>query len=281
MNNKVIKYHLMLSLILSIVSIGCKSKSVLQNTDIGIAISMDISTKIRLADVDNSGNIYIVDQKNRFIKHDTDFKEIYRYASNKNGLITTIDVSNPLKLVVFYDDFNQVRILDNTLTVMKELDLSHQFLDVTACGASNDGNLWIYDPIQFKLLKLNDQGRILLESNNVRDFGMAGVHVSQIKESANYVVLCDNEKGFYFFDNFGQYIYHFPAKGIRSFQFDGKLIVYYTDTGIKTFSIQKKERQLISVSIIPNTLDLMFILYNEGYYYGAYNQGILRRPATE
>ena len=262
-------------------SLGCKTKNVIQNTDISTSIPMDIATKIRLADVDNPGNIYIVDQKNRLIKYGPDFKELYRYASNKNGLITTIDVSNSLKIVVFYDDFNQVKILDNTLSVMKELDLSGQFLDVTACGASNDGNLWVYDPIQFKLLKINDQGRILLESNNVSDFGMSGVHISKIKESANYVVLCDNEKGFYFFDNFGQYIYHFPAKGIQSFQFDGKLVVYYTDTGIKTFSIQKKERQLISVSVIPNTEDLMFILYNDGYYYGAYTQGMLRKPATE
>lgn len=262
-------------------SSGCKTKNVINNTDTSTSIPMDIATKIRLADVDNPGNIYIVDQKNRLIKYGPDFKELYRYASNKNGLITTIDVSNSLKIVVFYDDFNQVRILDNTLSVMTELDLSHQFLDITACGASNDGNLWVYDPIQFKLLKLNDQGRILLESNNVSDFGMSGVHISKIKESANYVVLCDNEKGFYFFDNFGQYIYHFPAKGIQSFQFDGKLVVYYTDTGIKTFSIQKKERQLISVSVIPNTADLMFILYNDGYYYGAYSQGMLRKPATE
>ncbi len=279
MNFDSILKYLMLVSILVVGTTSCKSKSII--TDTNIDVVMDIKVPVRLAKVDKLGNIYIVDIKNRLIKYDNTYTELYRYANNKHGFISTIDVSNPLRIVLFYDDFNQVRILDNTLSVISELDLSQQFLDASACGVSNDGNLWVYDAVQFKLFKISDQGRQLIVSDNVGSFGMAGMHISEILESDNIVVLCDYTRGFWFFDNFGRYVYHFPVQGVNSFQFDGKLVIYYTGTGLKTFSIQQKERQILAISSVPKTDELMYILYNDGYYYGIYKQGIIRKRVQD
>lgn len=258
--------------------LGCTSTSVIKPAASDNSIPFDISSQVRFAEVDNLGHIYVVDAKNRLIKYGADYKELYRYASNRNGLISSIDVSNPLRITVFYDDFNRVSILDNTLSVIKEVDLSQQFLDITACGSTNDGRLWIYDAVQLRLVKIADNGSIVLQSDQVSDYGMAGMHIAKIIESGNYVVLCDYNKGFWFFDNFGQYIYHFPVPSLRSFQFDGKLVIYYTETGLKTFSIQLKERQIIQVASFHDTTELMYILYQDGYYYGIYPRGILKVP---
>ena len=206
--------------------------------------TFDIKVNPSIVEVDNLGRLYLVDQKNNIINYKPDHKEMYRYSNKRSGKVSGLDVTNPLRVVAFSDDFNQVRILDNTLSVITELNLSDKFADVSACATSNDGNLWVFDPVQFKLIKVSSSGVIILETSNVNDFGITDVKISDIRERGNYVVLCDRNKGFYFFDNLGQYIYAYEAKGIKSFQFDGRNVIYYTPTGLKSYSVKFKERQV-------------------------------------
>lgn len=236
----------------------------------------DFHLKVKpfLAEVDNLGKIYVVDTKNRLINYKPDLTEQYRYADKKNGFISRIDISNPLKIVAFSDDFNKVVLLDNTLSVITELNLAEKFADVTACSVSNDGNLWIYDPTQFKLIKIRDNGTIILETSNVNDFGMSGVQIYDIKEKNNIVVLCDKNQGFYFFDNLGQYQYHFEAKDIKHFTFDGRNVYYYTNTGMKSYSVKFKERLLLGTPFETGKPGLKYVIHLTNDYYEINENGI-------
>lgn len=237
-----------------------------------------VRVKPLLAEVDNLGRLYVVNAQNTIINFKPDLTEQYRYASRKGGAISSLDVTNPLKVVAFYDDFNQVRILDNTLSIISELDLSTRFSDVSACGVTNDGNLWIFDPVQFKLIKIKDNGTVIFETSNVNDFGMEGVKISDIREKGNYVMLCDRNKGFYFFDNLGQYLHHFPVNSeIKSVQFDGRNVYYYSGTGLKSYSVRLKEKLMIGYPLDMNREGLMYILYQDGNYFEINNAGINRQ----
>ncbi len=233
-----------------------------------------IKVKPFLTEVDNLGRIYVVDDKNVIINYKPDMTEQYRFADKKSGFISRVDVSNPLRIIVFYDDFNKVKILDNTLSIISELDLADKFADVTACTVTNDGNLWLYDPVQFKLIKIKDNGEVILESSNVNDFGMKDVQIYDIREKGNSVILCDKNTGFYLFDNLGQYQYHFEAKGIKHFQFDGRNINYYTGTGLKSFSIKFKERILMGTPIESSKAGLKYIIFAGGDYFEVNENGI-------
>ncbi len=236
--------------------------------------SFDLVVKVRIGDVDNLGRIYIVDDKNKFINYKPDLKEQYRYANTKSGSISTIDVTNPLNIIAFYDDFNQVKIFDNTLTIINEVNLSDKFVDISACGISNDGQLWIYDPSQFKLLKINENGQVILESSNVNDFGMSDVNISIIKEKSNVVILIDKSKGFYFFDNFGQYLFHFKESDILSVQFDGNQVIYFTPSGLKTYTIATKECKPVELPFEIQKTGLKFVLYQANNYYEFNHNGL-------
>jgi hypothetical protein len=233
-----------------------------------------IAVKPLLADIDNLGRIYVVDTKNRIINYKPDLTEQYRFADKKSGLISGIDVSNPLRIVIFYDDFNKVKILDNTLSIISELDLSDKFADISACSVTNDGNLWVYDPVQFKLIKISDKGTKILESSNVNDVGMNGVHISDIHEKNNIVVLTDKDKGFYVFDNLGQYQFHFEARHIRHVHFDGRNVFYYTNTGLKRFAINFKEMIVLGIPIDTQKQGLKYVIYHNGDYYEINENGI-------
>lgn len=236
--------------------------------------SFKIRESIRLAEIDNLGRIYIVNNKNIIINYKQDFKEQYRYADTKIGAVSSIDVSNPLKITIFYDDFNKVKIMDNTLTVIRELNLSENFSDITACGTANDGNLWIYDPIQFKLLKINESGEKLVETSNVNDFGMQNVHITDVREKSNIVATVDRDNGFYFFDNLGQYLFHYPVKGIKSFQFDGTRIIYYTDTGLHIFTLKCKETSILTLPKAINTSTVNTILVHNNDAFIIHDNGL-------
>ncbi|MGB4960121.1 MAG: hypothetical protein WBO36_11650 [Saprospiraceae bacterium] len=254
--------------------LSCSTKKNIEQVSTSTTQSYQIVIKPLLAEVDNLGRLYIVDQHSKIINYKPDLTEQYRYANTKSGFISSMDVTNPLRIVVFYNDFNHIKVLDNTLSIITELNLSDKYADVSACGVTNDGNLWIFDPVQFKLIKINDNGVKILESSNVNDFGMAGVKISLIREKGNYVVLCDKEKGFYIFDNLGQYQFHFEANDIRSFQFDGRNIYYFTQFGLKSYSINFKERMIMNSNTIHGLQGLLYVLYNAGDQYDIFQNGV-------
>ncbi|MBP9198171.1 MAG: hypothetical protein KBF35_10910 [Saprospiraceae bacterium] len=263
----------MITLMVILVS-SCASKKNIPNVIPSVVEKYDIAVQTIFAEVDNLGRLYVLDDKNRIINYKPDLTEQYRFANTRSGQVTTLDVTNPLKVVAFYDDFNQVKVLDNTLSIINELNLADKFADISACGVTNDGHLWVFDPVQFKLIKINDSGVKVMESSNVNDFGMVDVKITDIREKGNFVVLCDRNKGFYIFDNLGQYLYFFESKDIKSFQFDGRNIYYYTSTGLKSYSVKFKERLILGVPIDVNKSGLKYILYNAGEFIEVNQNGL-------
>lgn len=76
-------------------------------------------------------------------------KEIFEYKNVSLGEISKVDLQNPLKLVLFYDDFNSVVLLDNQLNKMTEINfsLNNTPIVVSAIGMSTQNQLWIFNTL--------------------------------------------------------------------------------------------------------------------------------------
>jgi hypothetical protein len=76
-------------------------------------------------------------------------KEIFEYKNVSLGKITKVDLQNPLKLVLFYEDFNSVVLLDNQLNKITEINfsLNNVPIVVSAIGMSTQNQLWIYNAL--------------------------------------------------------------------------------------------------------------------------------------
>lgn len=76
-------------------------------------------------------------------------KEIFEYKNVSLGKITKVDLQNPLKIVLFYEDFNTVVLLDNQLNKMTEINfsLNNTPIVVSAIGMSTQNQLWIYNTL--------------------------------------------------------------------------------------------------------------------------------------
>ena len=71
------------------------------------------------------------------------------YKNISLGKPTKIDIQNPLKIVLFYENFNTIVLLDNQLTETKKINLSENDSPImaTATGIASQNRLWIYNSL--------------------------------------------------------------------------------------------------------------------------------------
>lgn len=156
--------------------------------------------------IDELGNFYLINELNEIIRYNQQFQLLYKYSNNRLGAIASLDVSNPHKILVYYSDYGVAITLDNTLNETKRYDLqSWNLYDVTAVALSEDNRLWIYDPIQYQLNKVGEDGTVIFESYNlVSEIGI-NPDVDQIMEDNQMIYLLDDQK-IYVFSNLGEYL---------------------------------------------------------------------------
>lgn len=155
--------------------------------------------------VDNLENIYLLTNTNQLKKVNINGDSIGVFNDIKRfGIPTSIDVTNPLKILLYYDKVSTVVILDRILNVRNIIDFRKQniFLVKTIAG-SYDNNIWIFDEADFKLKKIDEKGNQLMETTGWRILFDSVPSPAQLIDRNNYIYLYDPEKGFYIFDYYG------------------------------------------------------------------------------
>jgi hypothetical protein len=202
---------------------GCKTISIPDNST-----NYDLNGLIKDAKVDQLGNIYLLHRNNKIFKYNANLELQYEYADNTLGEVTTFDVSDPLKILIFKKDYGFLIMLDNTLAELNRINLYElDYQSVSAIGTALDRNIWIYDDVNYHLIKINDQGRKLINSISLIDQGLQNIQPFHIQEKAGKLILQDYQNGIFLFDNLGQYIQTFPYKIEKPIQFDGRNLVYF------------------------------------------------------
>lgn len=75
------------------------------------------------------------------------------YKNVSMGKITHIDIQNPLKLVLFYENFNSIVLLDNQLNELQRINLTeiNSPIVASAVGLASQNRLWIYNNLNQEL----------------------------------------------------------------------------------------------------------------------------------
>src|SRR5204863_3248510 len=117
-----------------------------------------------------------------------------------------IDVSNPLKVLLYYRDFATIVVLDRFLNVLNIIDLRKQnILQARAIGQSYDNKIWLYDEVENKLKKIDEDGKLLMETPDFRQlFGQAPIP-HKIFDEDKYIYLYDSARAVFVFDYYGAF----------------------------------------------------------------------------
>lgn len=176
--------------------------------------------------VDNLDNIYVLNSRNQVKKFNSNGDSAAVYNDVKKfGQATLIDVSNPLKILLFYRDFATVVMLDRFLNVVNTVDLRKQgVLQAKAIGQSYDNKIWVYDELEAKLKKIDEDGKILQETIDFRLLLSQSVMPVKITDENKYVYLYDPAKGVFVFDYFGALKNGILIQHWQNFKVSGKYI---------------------------------------------------------
>jgi hypothetical protein len=95
---------------------------------------------------DGMGNLYYLKNNVFYGKNE---KELWQYKNVSLGKPTKIDIQNPLKIMLFYENFNTVVILDNQLNETQKINFSEKEVPIvaSAVGNASQNRLWIYNSL--------------------------------------------------------------------------------------------------------------------------------------
>lgn len=176
--------------------------------------------------VDNLNNIYVLNSRNQVKKFDANGDSVAVYNDiKKYGSATLIDVSNPTKVLLYYRDFATIVMLDWFLNAAKSIDLRKQnVLQAQAIGQSYDNKIWVYDELENKLKKLDEEGKLLQETSDFRLLLGAAPTPIKIFDENRYVYLYDSVYGVYVFDYYGALKNNIMIHHWQNFKVAGKFI---------------------------------------------------------
>lgn len=177
--------------------------------------------------VDNLGNYYLLSKDNQLKKLNNRgdsmgvFNDVRRY-----GKLYSIDVTNPLKVLLYYKNFSTIVVLDRFLNIVNTIDLRKQnIFQVKAIAQSYDNNIWLYDEQNNKLKRIGEMGEVIFETVDLRIIFDEVPSPTNIFDHDGFVYLYDPEKGFYVFDIYGSFKTKISYKGLRDVTVIGKTIL--------------------------------------------------------
>lgn len=213
-----------------------------QATD-SLVLFKSLQLKARLLSTDPLGNLYVVKDNNTLLRFNHDGDSLGIFNEIKKGKISQIDASNPLRVLLFFADYNQIVVLNNMLTQKNVVRLNTAGFNNTTCIANSvDGNFWLYDLGQGILIKLDEQLNIK-QNTNLRNIDQNPSNASYMIEHDRFVYLADSVEGIRKFDQFGFYINTFHLSANQFQLFNGQLIYlslpYLNSYNTNSFSEKK------------------------------------------
>ncbi len=171
------------------------------------------------------------------------FNDVRRF-----GHPATLDVTNPFKTLLYYKQFTTVVLLDNMLSNRGVINLrKNGIFTVDAVGMSYDNKVWLFDEQDFKLKKIDEDGKVLMESNDLRQAAMIAPQPNLLFDSEGTVFLYDPGLGFVLLDYYGAYLKTLPFKDWQSVSVSKNSLFGFVKNKLLTYelkSLQVKEYDL-------------------------------------
>lgn len=236
---------------------------------------LTVKTKLNYFTVDNIGNIYTVNDE-ELIKFQPNGKLFARYSNLKLGNITFIDATNPLKILLYYRDFQQIVFLDNQLSVNSDVvsleKLGYEQTDLACAGANN--SFWIYSKQNNELLRFNENSQKVAFTGNLKQVLRTDLSPNFMLEHNGYLFLNCPETGIYIFDMFGAFSKIISLKNLNNFNVSDNIIYYQQDSALCSYNYKLFEE---ACKQIPDFKKNVFAKYKGNKLYCSYQDSLLVR----
>ena len=227
------------------------------------------STKLKVASVfgiDTFETLYYTTKDYTFHKKTKD--TTITYTNFQLGEVTTANAFNPLKINLFYKDFNTVVILDNRLAEVSKVDFNvvQPYKNVSFVSTGFDNTLWLFNQ-DMQQLELYDY-----KTNTTRLKTVPiQSEVLDLKSDYNNCYML-TERYLYIYNYFGSLINKFENNGYTDMAFSKANLILKKENEL---SILTKNSNEIWPIALPNLLISQFLVTNETLY--IYDDEMLRQ----
>jgi hypothetical protein len=139
------------------------------------------------------------------VLHKESGQKTYTYTNLRFGEIHSVDISNPLKIVVFYRNFNTVVLLDNRLNELETISFEPT---ISFVRKSSGHHLWRYNADAQQLENYDTKTHRISSSSPP----LPHTRVRDMKSDLNFIFLL-SDQGIYTYDYLGNLIdvHHDPS----------------------------------------------------------------------
>lgn len=201
--------------------------------------------------VDPLGNLFCANNEG-MTKYDLKSGRQWHYSNPPYGRIHSIDASDPLNILVYHADFQQIKRLDRTLAEKPQADaapvLSREF-PTLVCN-SVQGGFWVFMPQSGLLRRYSPSLRNEAQSLPFFEI-LPGFHSPVfLTEADGKVFVSQPDLGIAVFDNFGNFLSLVEKKGLERFQVRGNRLYWFTRKELVVFDFVLQEERLF---LLPET----------------------------
>jgi hypothetical protein len=219
-----------------------------------IKLEKSIECKGSFIAADKMGNVYVIDG-NSLIRYDSTASETSTYSNVSDGQFTSVDLTDPMKIMLFCREFGHLRFFDNTLSqkgsdiALSELGYSNATL---ACVSYASG-FWIYDPSSIQLIRFDNSLTQSQFTGNIAQLAGFEINPVFLIENDNLVYLADTSNGILVFDRYGTYLRNLPFKNVKSLQFNGDVLIMFTGKEMDAYNVVSQSESFLTLTEASNT----------------------------
>jgi hypothetical protein len=242
------------------------------NAQSPMAIIKTIPIESKSLQVDELGNAYVLRNDNAFIKYNEVGDSIGNYISIANGDISFVDVTNPLRVMLYYAKFAKMVLLDRMLAPKNELNLRKlNQLNSNVIATSAEGNLWVYDQFNATLNKLDMELNVMIQGNDLRQQLSELPRPIYLIERDRRVYMADTTQGILIFDQYGTYINTLSIFGVQKMQIVGSQIIYQKGNLLIAYDFKSLIETKIPIPELPESpiiqaaycRNVLYVLYHD------------------
>jgi hypothetical protein len=181
------------------------------------------------------------------------------------GNISFVDASNPLQILLFYRDYNQIIFLDRNMTekgatvFLNDLGIENAELVCTSAR----GGIWVLDWSSRHLNYFNQEFKLIFQTSLLGNLLDMDDTPSFMMETDGRLYISFPKTGIVFFDRSGSFESIFPILQVESFQKTSNSLLFFRENQPSFFSPENQdtkqldllhEAKIKSVRMSGNTL---------------------------
>jgi hypothetical protein len=228
------------------------------------------------ASIDRRGTLYLTDRDNNLRQLSRDGQPLNTYSPAQPGHVAVLEAWNQNSLLVFYDDRQQVLLLDRFLAPLSEIRLA-DYIDGTVRTATlaPDGLLWLLDESNLVLREFDPQALRLVQ-NTPLDLliGRSRPDFRFLRQYQNNLYLVDRTTGIFVFDNLGNYRKKLPFPGLDFVTFRGDELMYLGGNQLHFFHLYNLTERTQSLPPGLDATTVRQVLLSDQYAYFVTTKGI-------